>query len=215
MPRPRPASSAATAALAALLALAALQPEPARAAEPLGQGSMPLIHGSIGTGACAAPTSATTRVDNPCWLQLGLAPAVQLGRLELGLTYEGRDLLKAITFLLVRPPAVTSLGASAGWVLEPSERWRLLAAGEAGWRRYMDFAGTGLKDRTGAADTVYLGVTGRAALGLRPQAGRTDRMEVSLSLRSDLKAARDTVDGVPWSARGWSFTMGLGLVSAW
>jgi hypothetical protein len=174
-----------------------------------------VLHVSVGTGACATARSDLARVDNPCWLQLGVAPGVRLGRLELGLAYEGRDLLKVATLLLVRPPAVTTVGATAAFVHEPSERWRLSAGGEAGWRRYMDFAGSGIKSREGAADTVYLGATGRAALGLRPRAGRADRLEVSLSLRTDLRPARATVDGVAWSARGWSFTMGLGLVSEW
>lgn len=198
------------AALLAALPLSAAAAPAARASR-----AVPVLHVSVGTGACATARSALTRVDDPCWLQLAAAPGVRLGRVELGAAYEGRDLLKAVTFLLVRPPAVTTLGATAAFVHEPSERWRLSVGGEAGWRRYMDFAGSGIRRREGAADTLYLGATGRAALGLRPAGGRTDRLEVSLALRSDLRTARDTVDGVAWSAGGWSLTMGLGLVTEW
>jgi opacity protein-like surface antigen len=206
MPRLHPALAALLAALALLPATAAAAPD-ARI--------VPVLHLSAGTGVCAAPRSDTQQNENPCWLQLGVAPGLRVGHLELGLVYEGRELVKLVTFGLVQPPSAPVLGASAGWVFEPSDRWRLLAAAEGGWRRYMDFAGSGVSDRTGAADTTYLGVTGRAALGLRPQTGRADRLEVSVSLRSDLKTAHATVDGVPWSAGGWSFTMGVGLVSEW
>lgn len=210
---PLPALSLLVATLSAPAA-AAPTPAPARP-PPLAAQVVPVLHLSVGTGVCATARSEAARVDNPCWLQLGVTPAVRLGALELGLAYEGRDLLKLVTLLQVRPPAATTLGVTAGWVHEPSPRWRLLAAGELGWRHYMDFAGSGLSDRRGGADTLYVGATGRAALGLRPARGRTDRLEVSVSLRSDLKTARDTVDGVPWSAGGWSLTMGLGLVSEW
>jgi hypothetical protein len=144
-----------------------------------------------------------------------VAPALRLGRLEFGLVYEGRELVKLITFGLVQPPSATVLGATAGWVHEASERWRLQLAGEAGWRRYADFAGSGVSDRKGVADTSFVGLTGRAALGLRPESGRADRLEASVSVRSDLETAHATVDGVPWSVGGWSFTMGIGLVSEW
>ncbi len=218
MPRLHHAAALLAALLPALALPATTLPSaPTALASPPAHASkaVPVLHVSVGTGACATAHSDLARVDNPCWLQLAVAPGVRLGLLELGVAYEGRDLLKAVTFNLVRPPAVTTLGATASFVHEPSERWRLSAGGEAGWRRYMDFAGTGIERREGAADTVYLGATGRAALGLRPRGGRADRLEVSLTLRSDLKTAHATVDGVPWSAGGWSITMGLGLVSEW
>lgn len=221
--RPRPAFAALLAALAlpAVAAPAASPPKtPAPAAAPApapaqGTGPAMALHYMLGTGACATAHTDATRVDNPCWLQFGLAPAIRLGSLELGLAYEGRDLLKWATFLLVQPPGVSTVGASAAWVTEPSERWRLSAGGEAGWRRYMDFAGTGVSDRSGTIDTVYLGAVGRAALGFRPKSGRADRLEVSVALRSDLKTGHATIDGVEWTAGGWSFTMSLGLVSEW
>jgi hypothetical protein len=197
-------------ALAALLLAAAL---PARAAP--GRVPVPVLHLSVGTGVCAEARSDAVRVDNPCWLQLGLAPALRLGRVELGLTYEGRDLLKLVTARAVRPPATTALGASAGLVAEPGERWRLLAAGELGWRRYLDFAGSGISSRTGAIEVAYLGLSGRAGFGLRARSGRTNRLEASLSVRRDLETGRATVDGAGWRAGGWSLTMGLGLVSEW
>jgi len=205
MPRLRPA-------LALLLSALAL---PAAAVPARDARLVPVLHVSVGTGACATPHSDSSRNDNPCWLQLGAAPGLRAGPLELGLVYEGRELLKWASFLLVRPPAATVVGASAGWVVEPGDRWRLLAAAEGGWRRYMDFAGAGLADRKGHADTLFVGATGRAALGMRPASGRVDRLEVSLSVRSDLRPTHDTVDGVPWTAGGWSITMGVGLVSEW
>lgn len=232
MPHPRPAIVALLAALAlpAAAAPAPAQPPASRAAqtpaakapppaapalEAAGPRPIPVLHGSAGTGVCDAPSSDAAHVDNPCWLQIGLSPAVRFGALELGLVYEGRDILKFVTFLWLRPPAVTLVGATAGLVHEPSERWRLTAAGEAGWRRYMDFAGSGIHDREGAIDLVFVGLTGRAALGLRPQSGRTDRLEVSVSVRTDLDTGQETVDGTTWTAGGWSFTMGLGLVTEW
>jgi hypothetical protein len=183
----------------------------------LAAGSPPVLvgHLSVGTGACAMAHSDAAHVENPCWLQLGVAPALRLGHLELGPIYEGRDLLNLLTAFLVEPPGATVVGGSAGAVFEPGRRWRLLAAAEGGWRRYRDFAGRGLSDRKGAADVAYLGTTWRAGFGLRPQSGRTDRMEVSFSLRKDVKTATATVDGVPWRVGGWSITMGLGLVSEW
>ncbi|MBK9518854.1 MAG: hypothetical protein IPO09_16185 [Anaeromyxobacter sp.] len=202
-------------ALALLLAAAPAAPPPPAAPAATSSQVAPVLHGSVGTGACATPRSDLTRVDNPCWLQLGLAPAIRLGGLELGLVYEGRDPIKLVSFLQLRPPAVTVVGASAGAVFEPGQRWRLLAAGELGWRRYMDFAGSAVNDREGAADTLYAGVTGRAGFGLRPQTGRTDRLEVSLSLRRDLTTGRATVEGVPWEVAGWSVVMGIGLVGEW
>jgi hypothetical protein len=218
MLRLRPALAVLVAALA-LPALAAPAAPPARTpsapATPLERGLVTVLHLSAGTGVCDAAKGPVSRVDNPCWLQLGVAPGLRSGHLEVGLVYEGRELLKWVSFGLIRPPSVSVVGASVGWVAEPSDRWRLLAAGEAGWRRYADFAGSGIKDRTGGANIPYLGATGRAALGLRPGTGRADRLEVSFSLRSDLKNAHATVDGVPWVAGGVSFTMGIGLVSEW
>jgi hypothetical protein len=178
-------------------------------------GLVPVVHGSVGMGACAAAHTDTTRLDNPCWLQLGLAPGLRYGRLEAGLVYEGRDLLDLVTAFLVQPPGATAVGASVGLVSEPGERWRLLLAAEGGWRRYMNFAGHGLSDRKGSASLTYLGATGRAGFGLRPREGRTDRLEVSLSLRSDLGTTTSTADGLPWRVGGWSITIGLGLVSEW
>jgi hypothetical protein len=173
------------------------------------------LHYMLGTGACATPHTDATRVDNPCWLQFGLVPAVRLGAFELGLAYEGRDLLKWVSFTLLEPPAVTTVGATAAWIHEPDEKWRLSAGAEVGWRRYMDFAGTGTSDRSGAIDLPYAGAVGRAALGVRPGSGRADRLEVSVALRTDLKTGHATVDGADWPAGGWSFTMSLGLVSEW
>ncbi len=203
-------------ALALLLAAAQPPAAPSPAATPA---TPVILHGSVGTGACAAPRagagSTQSTVDNPCWLQIGLAPAIQIGAIELGVVYEGRDVLKLVTFLQLQPPSVSVLGGTAGIVIDADERWRLLAAGELGWRRYADFAGSGLTDREGAASTLYAGVTGRAAYGLRPRSGRTDRLEVSVSVRRDLTTGRDTVGGVPWEVSGWSFVMGIGLVAAW
>lgn len=204
-----------TALAATLLLLAGHAAAAPRTPPPAATGPVPTLHVSIGTGACTSPRSDLTRVDNPCWLQLGLAPAVRLGALELGLAYEGRELLKLVTFTLVQPPAATTLGASAAWVVEPSERWRLSAGGEAGWRRYSDFAGSGIRRREGSIDLPYLGAVGRAALGLRPQSGRADRLEVSVALRTDLGTGHDTVELERWRAGGWSVTMSLGLVSEW
>ncbi|MCM2334715.1 MAG: hypothetical protein NDI82_12310, partial [Anaeromyxobacteraceae bacterium] len=73
---------------------------------------VPVLHVSVGTGACATAHSDATRIDNPCWLQLGVAPAVRYGAWELGLAYEGREVLKLLTLALVQPPAATTLGAS-------------------------------------------------------------------------------------------------------
>lgn len=209
---PRPALAA---ALLLLAGPGAAAPAAARASALAQPGPTPVLHLSVGTGACAAPRSDATRVDNPCWLQLGLTPAVRLGALELGLAYEGRELVKLVSFTLLQPPAATTLGASAAWVVEPSERWRLSAGGEVGWRWYSDFAGSGVRRREGSIDLPYLGAVGRAGLGLRPQAGRADRLEVSVALRADLGSGHDTVDLERWRAGGWSVTMSLGLVSEW
>lgn len=214
----RPALAALVAALA-LPAVTGAATSPARPASPPPAASaaqlVPVLHLSVGTGACATAHSDVARVDNPCWLQLGVAPALRIGGLELGLAYEGRELVKLATFTLVQPPAVTTLGATAALVHEPSQRWRVSAGAEAGWRRYSDFAGSGIRRREGGIDVPYLGATGRAALGLRPQSGRADRLEVSVALRSDLKNGHDTVALERWTAGGWSITMSLGLVSEW
>lgn len=212
-PAPAPASTATPPPKAAPPARTAAA-RTASAPQPTA-GPVLVLHTSVGTGVCATAHSDVTRNDNPCWLQFGLTPAVRLGALELGVAYEGRELLKLVTLTLVQPPAVTTLGASAAWVLEPGERWRISAGGEGGWRRYMDFAGSGIKNREGAINRPYLGAVGRAALGLRPQSGRADRLEVSLAVRSDLGSGHATVDGEPWTAGGWSITMSLGLVSEW
>ena len=200
-----PADRTIVAALAALT-LAALPGRRLAAA--------PVLHLGAGTGACAQPRSPTAVVESPCWLQLALSPAVRLGRLEAGLVYEGRDLLRLLSAGLLRPPSVTLVGGSAGLVFQPGERWRLQAAAEGGWRRYADFAGRGVR-RAGAIDVAWLGGTARAGFGLRPREGRTDRLEVSLSLRRDRGTGRATVDGVPWRAGGWSAVLAFGLISEW
>lgn len=206
-------------ALPALALLLAAAPPPAAPPPPAGPATPVILHGSVGTGVCAAPKagpgSTQAEVENPCWLQIGIAPAIQVGAIELGVIYEGRDVLKLVTFLQLQPPSVSVLGGTAGIVVDADERWRLLAAGELGWRRYADFSGEGLTDREGAASTLYAGVTGRAAYGLKPRSGRTDRLEVSVSIRRDLTTGKDTVGGVPWEVSGWSFVMGIGLVAAW
>lgn len=207
--RPRPALAVLLAALALPAAAAPAAPPPREARPALA------LHSMAGTGACAAAHSGTTQVDNPCWLQFGLVPALRLGPLELGVAYEGRELLWLASLGMVQPPAATTVGATAAWVLEPSERWRLSVGAEAGWRCYYDFAGTGMSDRNGTIETAYLGAVLRAALGVRPPSGRADRLEVSVAVRSDLDTGHATVDGVEWTAGGWSFTMSLGLVSEW
>jgi len=196
--------------LAALTALALLGALPGRSLA-----AAPVLHLGAGTGACAQPRSPTAVVESPCWLQLALSPAVRLGRVEAGLVYEGRDLLRLLSAGLLRPPSVTLVGGSAGLVFQPGERWRLQAAAEGGWRRYADFAGRGVQRRAGAIDVAWLGGTARAGFGLRPREGRTDRLEVSLSVRRDRGTGHATVDGVPWRAGGWSAVLAFGLISEW
>jgi hypothetical protein len=195
-------------ALAALLLAAAL---PAAAD---GERSHPVLHVSAGTGACPQASSPTARSANPCWLLFGAAGGLRVGPVEVGAAYEGREPADLVTLFLIRPSAATVLGGSMAAVVEPGERWRLSLAGEAGWRRYANFAGRSVRDWEGVADTAYAGVTGRAGFGLR-SAGRSDRLEVTLAWRKDLKAATDAVDGETWRVRGWSITMGVGLVAEW
>ena len=193
------------------LALSAL-PAPATAAPARLQ---PVLHLSVGTGACPQARSPDHRAGNPCWLALGVQGGARWRAVEAGLVYEGREPLDLLSAFQLRPPAATVLGGSVGWLAEPGERWRLSVAAEGGWRRYAAFSGTGLTHREGAADTAYAGATGRVGFGLRPMQGRSDRMEVSLAFRSDLRTATAVVDGIPWRAGGWSITMGVGLVSEW
>ena len=67
----------------------------------------------------------------------------------------------------------------------------------------------------GDADTVYAGLVGRAATGLKNPGGRTDRIEVTVAWRDDLRTATDEVAGQTWRVGGWSITMGVGLVADW
>ncbi|HET9552264.1 MAG TPA: hypothetical protein VFP50_04795 [Anaeromyxobacteraceae bacterium] len=195
-------------ALAALALLAAL-PAAAEA-----ERSHPVLHVSAGTGACPRASSPTSRSANPCWLLFGASGGLRLGPVEVGAVYEGREPADLLTLFLVRPSAVTVLGGTVAAVAEPGERWRLALGGEAGWRRYANFAGSGVRDWAGAADTAYAGVTGRAAFGVRSGA-RTDRLEVTLAWRKDVKTATDFVENEAWRVGGWSITMGVGLVAEW
>jgi hypothetical protein len=174
-----------------------------------------VLHLAAGTGTCPTASDGAERAGNPCWLVFGVQGGARLRGVEAALSYEGREPLDLLSAFQLRPPAATSLGASLGWVAEPGTRWRLAFAGEAGWRHYVSFAGHGLTGRQGAADLPYAGATARAALGLRPEQGRADWMEVTLAVRSDLGRATPVVDGVPWRVGGWSITMSVGLVSEW
>jgi len=203
-----PAARRALAALPALLLACAL---PGRA----GASAAPVLHAGVGTGACAQARAATGAVENPCWLQLGLAAGLRVRRLEAGLVYEGREAVRLVSFGQLRPPSVTVLGGSAGLIHEPGERWRLLLAAEGGWRRYADFAGHGARHRAGAIDVAWAGAAARAGFGLRPREGRTSRLELSLAVRRDLGTGRATVDGLPWRAGGWSVGLAFGLCWEW
>lgn len=195
-------------ALAALALLAG----PAAAEEPAR--THPVLHLSAGTGACPRASSPTSTSANPCWLLFGASGGLRLGPVEVGVVYEGREPADLLTLFLVRPSAATVVGGTVAAVAEPGERWRLALSGEAGWRRYANFAGRSVRDWAGAADTAYAGVAGRAGFGVR-SAGRTDRLEVTLAWRRDLKTAADFVEGEPWRVGGWSITMGVGLVAEW
>ena len=199
------------AALAALL-LAAASPSP-----PVATTVAPTLHLSVGTGTCdrASAPALTDRGSNPCFLVLGVATTVRYRQLEAGLSYEGRQLLDLLTLFSFRPPTATVIGGTLGLVRGDRERWRLSAAGEMGWRRYTHFVGHGPSSWRGDADTVYAGLVGRAATGLKNPGGRTDRIEVTLAWRDDLRSATDQVAGQTWRVGGWSITMGVGLVADW
>jgi hypothetical protein len=201
---------------AALSALLLAAPVPARtpAAEPAARVGWAL-HGSVGTGFCTRPYSDTEVSANPCYLEFGALGAVRYKLLEAGLSWEGRQPLDVLTLFKVRPPTATVLGLSAGLTSDQWDRWRLSAAGEVGWRRYTNFAGSGPTDWYGTIDTAYAGLVGRAATGMKNAAGRTDRIEVTVAWRYDLQDVTKLVGGVPWHAGGWSFTMGVGLVADW
>ena len=201
----------APAALVALL-LAAAGPSPAPAAA-----VTPTLHGSVGTGYCDRATVPATGASspNPCYLVFGAQASLRYRLLEAGVSYEGRQVLDLLSLFGFRPPTATVLGGSLGLTGAAWERWRLSLAGEAGWRRYTHFAGHGPSDWRGDADTLYAGLVGRAATGLANPDGRTDRFEVTVAWRNDLRSATDEVDGQTWKVGGWSITMGVGLVLDW
>ena len=215
-PLPAPRRNRLLAAALALASLAALAPPPALAASAPATGPAPVLHLGFGTGVCDRPTADDgKRAANPCWLQLGATGGVRLGALELGAVYEGRELVDLLGAFQIRPTSELLLGGTVGLVSEPTPRWRFGAGVEGGWRRYMNFAGETVGGAKGAADTAFAGLTGRAAFGLRPAQGRTDRLEVSLSWRRDFRDGTDTVVGVAWHVGGWSFTMAVGLDLEW
>jgi hypothetical protein len=201
------------AALAALL-LAAPVPSRLAAPEPPPRVTWAL-HGSIGTGYCSRPYSDTETSANPCYLVFGAQGSLRYKLLETGLSWEGRQPLDLLTLFHVRPPTATVLGLSAGLTSDHWERWRLSIAAEGGWRRYSNYAGSGPTDWYGTADTAYAGLVGRAATGMKNAAGRTDRIEVTVAWRQDLKQVTQVTGGVPWQVGGWSFTMGVGMVADW
>jgi hypothetical protein len=199
-----PSRLALAAALAVALAPTAARPTPS-----------PVLHLGAGTGFCEEARSPTSSSGNPCWLFLDLGGALRFGPVEVGLVYQGRDVLSLLTLFQLHAPSASVVGATAGLVVETSKLWRLSVAGEAGWRRYADFAGSGLHDRSGSAVLSYAGLTGRVGLGLRPERGRAERMELTLAWRQDLRTTTETVEGEPWELGGWSLTMAVGLVADW
>jgi hypothetical protein len=203
------------AALAALL-LTAAGNDPSLAA-PAPAAVRPALHVSIGTGYCDRATvpGTETTSTNPCYLVFGAAAALRWRLLEAGVSYEGRQPVDMLTLFAFRPPTATVVGGSLGLTGPAGEQWRLSVAGELGWRRYTHFAGHGPDEWRGEADTAYAGLVGRAATGLRNPAGRTDRIEVTVAWRNDLRSATDEVDGQVWRVGGWSITMGVGLVADW
>ena len=198
-----------TAALAALLLTAAGSPSSASV--------RPTLHGSVGTGYCDRATvpGTETTSPNPCYLVFGAQASLRYRLLEAGVSYEGREILDLLSLFGFRPPTATVLGGSLGLTSAAWERWRLSVAGEAGWRRYTHFAGHGPDAWRGDADTVYAGVVARAATGLNNPGGRTDRIEVTVAWRNDLRTATDEEYGQVWVVGGWSITMGIGLVLDW
>jgi hypothetical protein len=204
-----------TAALAALLLAA---PGTAALSTQAAARITPSLHVSIGTGYCdraSVPGTDIRGTNHPCYLVFGALAALRYRMLEAGVSYEGRQPLDLLSLFSFRPPTATVVGGSIGLTGRASERWRLSAAGEAGWRRYTHFVGHGLDTWRGDADTVYAGLVGRAATGLTNPAGRTDRVEVSVAWRTDLRGATDEVAGQIWRVGGWSITMGVGLVADW
>lgn len=204
-----------TAALAALLLAApGASPLSTQVAEPI----TPSLHVSIGTGYCdraSVPGTDIRSSNHPCYLVFGALASLRYRLLEAGVSYEGRQPLDLLSLFSFRPPTATVVGGSLGLTGRASERWRLSAAGEVGWRRYTHFAGHGVDTWRGDADTVYAGLVGRAATGLRNPGGRTDRIEVTVAWRNDLRSATDEVAGQTWRVGGWSITMGVGLVADW
>jgi hypothetical protein len=202
-----------TAALAALLLAAPVDLAPLQAPSPLA----PTLHLSAGTGICdrAMVPGGGVRSPNPCFLVIGIAATLRYQVLEAGITYEGRQPVDVLTLFAFRPPTATVIGGTLGVVGATDDRWRLSAAGELGWRQYAHFAGHGPTGWRGEAHAPYAGVVGRVATGLRNTAGRTDRFEVTLAWRRDLRSARADVDGQAWRVGGWSLTMGVGLVADW
>jgi hypothetical protein len=203
-----------SAALAALLLAAAPAPPPgAGSSAPI----TPTLHGSVGTGYCdraTVPDTGTTS-PNPCYLVFGAQASLRYRLLEVGLSYEGRQVLDLLTLFGFRPPTATVLGGSVGLTSATWDRWRLSVAGEAGWRRYTHFAGHGPSEWRGDADTAYAGLVARAATGLHNPDGRTDRIEVTVAWRNDLRTASDEEYGQTWVVGGWSITMGVGVVLDW
>jgi len=204
-----------TAALAALLLAApGAPPLSTRVAAPI----TPSLHLSIGTGYCdraSVPGTDVRSLNQPCYLVFGALASLRHRMLEAGVSYEGRQPLDLLSLFSFRPPTATVVGGSVGVTGRVGERWRLSAAGEVGWRRYTHFAGHGPSAWRGDADTVYAGLVGRAATGLKNPGGRTDRIEVTLAWRDDLRSATDQVAGQTWRVGGWSITMGVGLVADW
>jgi hypothetical protein len=203
-----------TAALAALLLAATGSPS----LSSRGEGSVsPVLHLSVGTGYCdrASVPGTDTRSPNPCYLAFGALAALRYRMVEAGVSYEGRQPLDLLSLFFFRPPTATLLGGSVGLSRPAGERWRLSAAGEVGWRRYTHFAGHGPDAWRGDADTVYAGLVGRAATGLKNPGGRTDRIEVTVAWRNDLRSATHEEFGQTWRVGGWSITMGVGLVADW
>jgi hypothetical protein len=199
-----------TALVALLLAAASPTPLP-------GSPVTPALHLSVGTGTCdrASPAGQPDQGTNPCLLVIGIAATARYRMLEAGVSYEGRQLVDLLSLFSFRPPTATVVGGTLGLVAGDLERWRFSAAGELGWRRYTHFVGDGPSSWAGDADTVYAGLVGRAATGMRNPGGRTDRFEVTLAWRHDLHLATDTVDGTLWQVGGWSITMGFGVVADW
>ena len=204
------------AALAALL-LTAAGNGPALAA-PAPAAVRPALHVSIGTGYCdraTVPGTEHPQPPTPATWSSARSPPCATGWWRLGVSYEGRQPLDLLSLFAFRPPTATVVGGSLGLTGPAGERWRLSAAGELGWRRYTHFAGHGPDAWRGDADTTYAGLVGRAATGLKNPAGRTDRIEVTVAWRNDLRTATDEVAGQTWRVGGWSITMGVGLVADW